>query len=125
MSKLTEYLSLIPKGLPNAGEIVSALTNEVYLKYNKLPEDEKEEILKRRVICETCPFNSQNAKSSQEYKSLTGSNYKTNRTDLHCSFCGCGIKTRTAGLGADCGISTWNKDNPNKQLPLKWTKYEN
>lgn len=125
MSVISEYLKLIPKAIPNATEIVSALKNEVYLKYDKLPEDQKNEILKRRVICSTCPFMSKNAITSEEYKNLTGQHYSTKRTDEHCSFCGCNTKTRTSGLSAECGISTWNNDNPTKQLPLKWIKYEN
>lgn len=123
MSKITEYLKLIPKELPNSIEIVKALSNEVALKYNALSQDKVEEITKRRIICETCPFNSYLAKTSAEYKNLTNKHYETDRTDLHCSFCGCNVKTRTSGLSADCGIATWNKDNPTNQLPLKWTKY--
>lgn len=122
MSKLSEYITLISRGLPNAPEIIKAISNEVKLKYNKLPEDEVEEITKRRIICATCPFNSTNAKNSEEYKELTGDHYKSLRGELHCSFCGCGINTRTASLNSECGISYWNEGKENK-LEVKWKAY--
>ena len=126
MSVISEYLKLIPKAIPNATEIVSALKNEVYLKYDKLPEDQKNEIIRRRVICSTCPFMSKNAiQNDKEYYKLFNKKFETDRTDSFCGICGCNIKTRTSGLSAECGISTWNKDNPTKRLLLKWNKYEN
>lgn len=124
MSKLTEYLALIPKAIPNALEIGNAIVNDVKLKYGHLEAHKKEEIVKRRIICETCPFNSRNAKTSEEYKELTKEHYKTDRTDLHCSFCGCQVYTRTAALNAECGIYAWNQKNPDNKLSLKWHKYE-
>lgn len=123
MSAIGEYLKLIPAGLPNSAKIVEAIVNNVQLKLNNLPEDEKDEIIRRRVICQTCPFMSKNATTSQEFISLTGYHYKTHRTDDHCSFCGCGINMRTSGLGSNCGIETWNKDHPDNKISLKWTKY--
>lgn len=125
MSKLSEYLALIPKGLPNAMAIVEGISNNVKMRYNHLPENEKEEILKRRIICEGCPFNSKNAVSSQEYKTLVGESYETKRIDLHCSFCGCPIEVRTGSLKKPCGIEAWNENNPNNQVPLKWNIYGN
>jgi len=88
MSKLSEYAALIPKGLPNSIQIIKALTNEVKLKYDKLPDSQKKEIIRRRFICSVCPFNSKNATTSQEYKSLTGTNYKTKK--------GTGRKSKTS-----------------------------
>jgi len=123
MSAIGEYLKLIPAGLPNSAKIVESIVSNVKLKLDTLPEDEKEEIIRRRVICATCPFMSKNAVTSNEFKELTGRNYKTHRTDDHCSFCGCGINIRTSGMSNKCGIETWNKDNPNNQLPLKWKEH--
>jgi hypothetical protein len=123
MKVIGEYLKLIPKGLPNSVEIVKAIVNNVQMSYNNLPENQKDEIIRRRFICNNCPFMSKNAISSKEYKELTGENYNTLRTDEHCSFCGCQIKTRTAALNSNCGISAWNKENPHNILKLKWDKY--
>jgi hypothetical protein len=124
MSKLTEYINLAIKGLPYSMEILQSVVSNVQLKYNKLPEEERAEIIRRRVICATCPFMSKNAKTSEEYLFLTGSNYKSARDNSHCAFCGCGIEMRTGALTKDCGIETWNKENPKKTSPLKWTKFK-
>lgn len=122
MSAIVEYLKLIPKGIPNSTLIVESVVNQVKLKLDMLPEEDKETIISRRIICATCPFMSKNATTSKEFKELVGYNYKTHRADEHCSFCGCGISTRTSGMANDCGMETWNRDNPNNKQPLKWQK---
>ena len=120
MSKLLEYAALIPKGLPNSLHIIEAIVNEVKLKYDVLPEEEKEEIVKRRVICNTCPFNSENSPISEEYHQLTNTHYKTRRKDKHCSFCGCEINLRTSALKKNCGAEVWNDNNPEHKIELRW-----
>lgn len=115
--KLIEYLKLIPKGLPNIVEIVRGLINNVELKYDRLPEDIKDEIIRRRVICLSCPYNSINAKTSEEYFSLYREHYATEREDEHCIFCGCPIEVRTASLDCNCGAEE-------ADLPPKWEKYD-
>lgn len=124
MSKVTEYFNLFLKGVPHSKEILDSIVNNVKIKLNALPEDQKEEIIKRRLICETCPFMSRHAPKSPEYKALTGRNYKVYRKGDHCSFCGCGIEMRTGSLYSDCGIETWNAAHPDNKLPLKWTKFK-
>jgi len=109
MSKLSEYLKLIPKGLPNSIAIIQGIMNNVQLKYDMLPEEEKEEIVRRRVLCTMCPFNSNNAKTSAEYFVLTNTHYETKREDVHCSLCGCPLDVKTASLYANCGMEDWNE----------------
>lgn len=116
--KLLEYLKLVPKGLPNSIAIIQGIINNVQLE--NLPEEERDEIIKRRICCTTCPFNNVNAKTSLEYFQLTTTHYKTKRNDDHCCFCGCPIKVRTASLYANCGIEEWNERWPDKQIELKW-----
>lgn len=123
MSVIKEYLGLIPKGLPNSIDIIKGIINNIELNYNILPENIRSEIIRRRIICETCPFNSYNAKNSVEYKSITGKHYKSRRKDLHCSFCGCPIDIRTSSMSVSCGIEDWNDTN-NFKLDLKWKAYE-
>ena len=109
MSKLTEYAKLVPKTkVPN---LLEGLTNQVMMSVNMLPEHEKRVIMKRRDTCNTCEFNSKNAK-------LIG--YETEREDYHCSMCGCPIASRTASLLSNCGIEVWNAENPDHIMPLKW-----
>lgn len=123
MSKLTEYLKLIPKGIPHTKEIVESIVNNINLHRKHLSENKKDEIIRRRIICTTCPFMSKNALNSSEYYSLVGYNYHTDRNDDHCVFCGCNIEMRTGSLSSRCGIDSWNKDNPGKELTVKWDKY--
>jgi len=90
------------------------------MKYGTLPEEEREEIVRRRVICNGCPFNSENSPTSEEYFELTKTHYKTRRKDKHCSFCGCELNLRTSALSKGCGIETWNENNPENKIELKW-----
>lgn len=124
MSKITEYIRLLPRAIPNADKIVQAIITNVQYRNGTLSEDKKAELVRRRVICEGCPFMSKNSSTSEEYLTLVGKHYNSVRSEPHCSFCGCGITKRTASFGSNCGIETWNEENPDKQIPLKWTKYE-
>lgn len=124
MSKFTEYLKLIPRGLPNSKQILESIVTDVQMRLGKLPEKEQSEIIRRRLICATCPFMSKNATTSLEYTRLTGKSYITKRDDAHCSFCGCELNMRTRALSSNCGIEVWNKNNPDNTLPLKWTKFK-
>jgi hypothetical protein len=83
----------------------------------KLPEDEVEEIVRRRLICNICPYSSSNAVTNPAL------NYKTSRVDEHCIMCGCPIKKKTASLSSNCGIEKFNENNPKQILPLKWESY--
>lgn len=122
MSKITEYINLAIKGIPHTKEILSSVINNVQMKYNTLPEEDRVEIVRRRLICHTCPFMSQNTKKTNDYKELTGKDYETSRNSPHCSFCGCNIEMRTSSLHSNCGIEVWNKENSEKTIPLKWNK---
>lgn len=123
MNKLLEYMNLIPKGIANADKIIEGIANEVKMKYGGLAEDKQNEILRRRVICAGCPYMSENATTSEEYKELVGKHYETSREDDHCTFCSCPILTKTASLSSNCGIEYYNKTREVK-LPLKWERYE-
>lgn len=121
-NKVKEYSKLIPRGIPNISDIISGIVNNVELKYGYLKEEERLEIIRRRIICEACPFNNRNAVSSEEYMEVTKEHYNSERSDFHCSFCGCPIEIRTASLQSNCGIDYWNSISENK-IPLKWEKY--
>jgi hypothetical protein len=123
MSKYLEYMKLLPKGLANIDKVFEGIVNETKLKYKTLSEDQQEEIIKRRVICQACPLNSINALESKEYKDLFGVNYKTDREDEHCSICSCNSILKTSSLGSDCGLSYYNETHPDNIQELKFTKY--
>lgn len=124
MSRLKEYLTLLPKGLKNPGKVLEGIYNEVLLENNMLPIEEQNEIIRRRVICESCPFMNQNAKTSEEYFNMTGEHYTSKRRDKHCSSCGCPLSTKTASLTSDCGLTVLNSKFPEKAQELKWLKFK-
>lgn len=118
MSKLSEYLSLIPKGIKNVPQILQAITNQTRLELGVLPKEKMDIIVGRRIICATCPYMSKNAINGYE---IDGNkfDYETDRDDEHCVWCGCPISTRTASLDSKCGIEVYNGEN-GKNVPLKW-----
>ena len=119
MSAATEYIKLIPRAFRNAAKIVEGASNIVKSNFDYLPENEKNEITRRLVICKTCPFMSTNALNDPAI------NYKTDRPDEHCSWCGCNLVLKTSSLESNCGIEAYNSTEEGKSLPLelKWTKY--
>ena len=117
MSVITEYIQLIPRVLKNRVNIVEGIINSVKLEFNTLPKEEQDEIIRRRLICKSCPFMSENAKND------VNQNYKTDRLDEHCSMCKCNIQLKTSSLESNCGIEYYNENNDNK-LELKWTSFK-
>lgn len=115
MSKWLEYLKLLPSMIKNGDKILEGIVTNTKLKHGNLPEDEQDEIVRRRVICAGCPFMSKNA--------IELGMLKTDRTDEFCSACNCEIEWKTSCLSCDCGLTAYNKRNPKNQLPLKWTVY--
>jgi TPP-dependent indolepyruvate ferredoxin oxidoreductase alpha subunit len=124
MSKFGEILKLLPKAIANPDKILEGWVNDLKLQKGNLPEDEIEEILRRKAICSACPFNSIQAKTSEEYFNITGKHYSTERTDLHCSSCSCNIDYKTSSLSSECGIYTLNENYPNQKTEPKWFPYK-
>lgn len=124
MSKFGEILKLIPLALGNPEKIIEGWRNDIKLEKGELPEDEMEEILRRRAICYSCPFNSILAKTSPEYFNITGKHFETDRTDLFCSSCSCNISYKTSSLSSECGIYTLNEEFPNQKTEPKWFPYK-
>ena len=120
MSAFIELLKLLPRGIKNADKVLEGLINETKSVYGKLSEEEQNEIIRRRLICQSCPFYSLNAIASQEYFDIFGKPYETDRKDTHCSVCGCNEQIKTASLHSNCGLDT---DIKTKHLPLKWEQY--
>ena len=104
MSKWVEILKLIPKGIANIDKVAEGFMNDIRLENGTLSEPQVEEITRRRLICKGCPFESDNKE-----------NYETQRTDLHCTLCGCPISTKTACLGCACGAEQYNYNNRNNK----------
>ena len=117
MSKLTEYINLIGKGLSNPSEVIEGWINVAREELGTLPEDQLEEVVRRRLICSECPFMSVNASKLTDYKSQ--------REDAHCTLCSCPIKSKTASMSSFCGAKHWNETHTkHSPLDIKWVAYE-
>lgn len=112
MNKWLEYLALIPKAMENPQQVIEGFRNKVKFERGTLPEDQQEEIVRRRLICEGCPFNSKNMKD-----------YVTKRTDEHCTLCSCTLSGKTASLDSSCGAKTYNERHPEDLKPILWEQY--
>lgn len=119
MSLIGEYLKLIPKIVKDADKIVEGEINIVKMKFGTLSEDEQNEIIRRRIICDVCPFLSSNAVANPAM------NYKTDRPDEHCIHCKCSKDRKTAALSERCGLDVYNRNHPKQEpIPLKWDVYK-
>lgn len=120
MTSIKEYLKLLGKGILNLDKIVEGFINKADFK--NLPEEDQKIIIDRSAICASCPYNSENAKTSQEYFDLFGTHYKTTRKTPHCSLCGCGLAAKVSCLSCNCGIESYNNTHKNNKIELKWKK---
>jgi len=106
INSLVHYASQLPKALSHPKPIIEGLINEIKMEEGILKDEEVEEIVKRRLICNDC----------EELKS--------NSSTKWCGLCGCNIKLKTACLGCQCGAFDYNKKHPLSPKPIKWTEYE-
>jgi hypothetical protein len=115
-----DYLGLVLNGIKNGDKIIEAMVVSSQIKNGTAMAEEIAEIMKRKEICANCPFNSKNAAA-----------HGLQKFDLpfdHCIHCKCrigGDDTKEYCLTCNCGITEWNKRNPDKQLPLKWKAFKN
>lgn len=121
MSKLSEYLALIPRGIKNLPQILEAVTTQTKMEFGILSEEKQEIIIGRRMICATCPYMSKNAKKGFVIEDRERQLYKTDREDEHCIWCGCKTSTKTSHLQSKCGIDIYNEEY-GTNVPLKWHK---
>ena len=77
------------------------------------------EIMRRKDICAVCPYNSKNCEAHGMLP-----------LDVdfeHCIHCTCrigGDDTKEYCLSCNCGLTVWNKNNPDNQIPVKWVAFE-
>lgn len=123
MSALKDYLHIVKEGIKNKDKIIEALVVSSQVKNNNVEPEALAEILKRKEICASCPFNSDNAAKLSGYKVPLG--YGT-----HCILCICrigGEDTKEYCLSCNCGINELNKRNAKIGIPpqpLKWSAFE-
>lgn len=121
MSKLSEYLALIPRGIKNVPQILEAVSNQTKMEFGMLSNDKQDIIIGRRMICATCPYMSKNAVKGFVIDNRQRQLYKTDREDEHCIWCGCKTSTKTSSLQSNCGIELYNEEY-GADVPLKWNK---
>ena len=114
--KIIEYIKLVPKGVKNASKVIEGIKNDYDFVNGNLTKEEAEEIIRRRLICSSCPFMSTNA--------VRIGVYKTERTDEHCTLCTCNINFKTACLSCNSGIEDHNEKNKENPLDLKWVAFK-
>lgn len=112
VKKFKDYVKLIPKAIKNYDKILEGISNNESFKNGELTEEEAAEIIRRRVICSECPYLSTNVEG-----------YKSNRAP-HCVLCGCDEDFKTACLSCNCGIETYNKENSDNKMELKWKSFK-
>jgi hypothetical protein len=118
---IKELFSLAGKGIKNFDKIVEGVWNEINLK--TLSEAQKKEILNRTKACAECPYNSINARNSEEYFKLYGKHYHSSRKDEHCGICGCVLKYKITSFSSNCGLETHNQRHPETKQELKWKAF--
>lgn len=119
MSKIKDWLKVVKAGIQNGDKIVEAIWISTQMKNEGVVSAEAvAEIMKRKEICAECPFNSANA-PAHGIKPL-------DVPFQHCVFCACrigGEDTKEYCLSCNCGITEWNRDNPDKKMELKWSAF--
>lgn len=120
MKTLKDYIKILSKGIKDYDKVIEGWVNDAKLRNNLLSDEEIAIIIERRVICESCPLNSNNARISKEYFDLFGEHYTTDRKYLHCSICACPITKKTCSLESNCGLEDYNEDHPDNIQELKW-----
>lgn len=118
---LKDWITVVKNGILNGDKIIEAMIVAAKVKNGSadISAEAIAEIMKRKEICKTCPFNSENApKHGLAIFDLPFT---------HCIFCKCRIgadDSKEYCLSCQCGITEWNKHNPDKELSLKWDSFE-
>lgn len=119
VKSIGEYLNAVKLGIQNGDKIIEALTISTQAKNGKISDEALAEIWRRKDICETCPFNSKNAKAAKTYNSSLP--YE------HCILCKCRVgydDSKEYCLSCTCGVQVWNEQNPNQKMEVKWESFD-
>jgi hypothetical protein len=119
LKTIKDYTEAVINGINNGDKIIESLIIAAKVKNGsiEITPEELAEILRRKEICEGCPFNSKNLKQLGVYSSELAY--------THCSLCKCRIgydDSKEYCLSCNCGADAFNKANPHlKPIELKWT----
>ncbi len=90
----------------NYKRVFEGWTNLAKDKFNLLSKEDKKIVEERKSICESCIFNSVNAKEKLGYESTL--------VYEHCSSCKCPIPAKIMSLESNCGLDEFSM-NPNDE----------
>lgn len=112
-------------GVKHLDKVLESRWNKQKQEMGILDPAVEKEAERRYAICLSCPYMSENAKSSTEYKALYGQSYTTTRSadDLHCGICLCPLEYKTMSMESMCGLQEWNNRNPTQYIQPKWMVY--
>lgn len=120
MSKLADYLKVVKAGIKNSDKIIEALWVSTQIKNDGVVSEEAiAEIMMRKEICAGCPYNSENA-PKHGLKPL-------DVPFQHCIHCACrigGTDTKEYCLSCNCGLTEWNKVNPEHYIEPYWSSFK-
>jgi|SRR5580692_294075 hypothetical protein len=120
LKTIKEYTEVVINGIKNGDKIIEALIIGAKARNETIDPESLAEILRRKDICASCPFNSDNAKKEGLYRSSL--DYQ------HCILCQCRIgggDTKEYCLSCTCGAQAFNEANPHlKPIEVKWKPFE-
>lgn len=120
LKTISEYKDLVVNGIKNGDKIIESIIVSSQVKNGTASDDEVAEIMMRKDLCKSCPFNSDNAEKER--------NYQSSLPYQHCTLCLCrigGDNTKEYCLSCNCGMVDWNNRNPGKpQMNPKWTSFK-
>ena len=113
---INEYVNLVKNGIKNKDQIIEGLIKGAAVKNGEVNEIDLAEILKRKDICASCPFNSAIG--------IANGTYRSNLPFQHCQLCQCrigGEDTKEYCLSCNCGAEAYNKMYPHlPALEVRW-----
>lgn len=120
LKTIKEYIDVVKNGIMNGDKIIEALIVSAKTKNKTISPEALAEILRRKDICATCSFNSENAKKNGTYNSSLAFQ--------HCILCQCRIgydDSKEYCLSCNCGAEVFNGMNPHlPKIEVKWKSFE-
>jgi len=125
LKTIKDYTEVVVNGIKNGDKIIETLIISAKIKNETISTEALAEILRRRDICLSCPFNSINATKDGSY--VTTLNFE------HCVLCKCRLGKgdtedvwgKEACLDCKCGAEAFNKINPHlPPVEVRWTEFK-
>lgn len=105
----------------NAPNILRGVINHELDNFGFMSETRKQIIEDRLATCGDCPYANTNIGTDALPES------SKERTDFHCTLCGCTLKYKTASFGEECPVKKWRSwtEEEIEKLELENEKQKN